>query len=312
MNLSSAPYHATIPNEPLAEAYWVKTADGIRLRVAHWAVPKAKGTVLLFPGRTEYIEKYAVTAADFAEHGYGVYAIDWRGQGLADRVADDHRVGHVDDFADYQIDMDAALTAAEALELPKPWYLLGHSMGGCIGLRALYRGLDVKAAAFSGPMWGLGSTALVRTFGKMLGGAATKTGFGAHFAPGGSKEIYVLHDTFPDNGLTTDSAMYVRMQDQARANPELVVAGFSYQWVYEAFKETESLEKIPSPSLPCLTIVGSDEDIVNPAGIENRMARWPKGELMLIPRGKHEVLMDSKAMRGPAIAAMADLFSQHC
>jgi lysophospholipase len=105
--------------------------------------------------------------------------------------------------------------------------------------------------------------------------------------------------------------MYVRMQDQARANPELVVAGFSYQWVYEAIKETERLALIPSANLPCLTIVGTDEAIVNPVGIETRMARWPEGKLMVIPRGQHEVLMDSAKMRGPAIAAMADLFSQH-
>jgi lysophospholipase len=265
----------------------------------------------MFPGRTEYIEKYAVTAGDFAAHDYGMFTVDWRGQGLADRVAGDPMVGHIDDFASYQRDVDTAVQAAEALGLPKPWYLLGHSMGGCIGLRALYRGLDVKAAAFSGPMWGVGSTALVRFFGKMLGGAVTKIGMGEHFAPGGSREIYVLHDTFPDNALTTDSAMYVRMQDQARANPELVVAGFSYQWVYEAIKETERLALIPSPNLPCLTIVGTDEAIVNPVGFETRMARWPVGKLMVIPRGQHEVLMDSAKMRGPAIAAMADLFSQH-
>lgn len=311
MALASAPYHASIPNEPVAQAYWGKAADGINIRVAHWAVPDSKGTILMFPGRSEYIEKYAVTAGDFAEHGYGMFAIDWRGQGLADRLVNNPLAGYIADFADYQKDLAAAREIAVELDLPKPWYLLGHSMGGCIGLRALLEGLPVKAAAFSGPMWGLGSTPLVRTFGKWLGCAVSAVGQGHLFAPGASDKIYVLEDPFEENLLTTDRAMYVRMQEQARANPELMIAGFTYRWAYEALKECARLKKAPSPDIPCFTILGTDEDIVNPLGVTDRMDRWPNGTLMMIDKGQHEVLMDSAAMRGPAIAGMAALFGQH-
>lgn len=309
MALASAPYHATIPNEPVAQAYWAKAADGINIRVAHWSVENSKGTVLLFPGRTEYIEKYAVTAGDFAKHGYGVFSIDWRGQGLADRLVNNAMSGYVRKFSDYQLDVAAAMDIAAELDLPKPWYLLGHSMGGCIGLRALHQGLPVNAAGFSGPMWGLGSTPLVRTFGRLLGGVATAVGLGDRFAPGTSPEIYVLEDAFEENLLTTDRDMYIRMQDQARANPELLIAGFSYRWAYEALKECARLSKMDSPKQPCITILGTDEDIVNPDGITDRMARWPNGELMMVEKGQHEVLMDSATMREPAIAAMAKLFA---
>ena len=52
--------------------------------------------------------------------------------------------------------IDAAFRAAlEGLGAPKPWFLIGHSMGGAIGLRALHDGLPVQAAAFSAPMWGI-------------------------------------------------------------------------------------------------------------------------------------------------------------
>ena len=311
MALASAPYHATIADEPIAQAYWAKAADGINIRVAHWALDGSKGTVLLFPGRTEYIEKYAVTAADLAQHGYGTFAIDWRGQGLADRLTNDSRVGHVIHFPDYQRDVAAAMEVAQELDLPKPWYLLGHSMGGCIGLRALLEGLPVSAAGFSGPMWGVGSTALIRTSGKALGAVVTAMGLGHHFAPGTSSEIYVLDDAFEDNLLTTDPAMYDRMKDQARANPEMMIAGFSYRWAYEALKECGWLAKQDSPKLPCFTILGTDEAVVNPSAIKDRMARWPGGELRMVQGGMHEVLMDSTTMRGPAIAEMAALFAKH-
>ena len=311
MALASAPYHAVIKGEPVAEAYWAKAADGINIRVAHWAVPDSKGTVLLFPGRTEYIEKYAVTAGDFATHGYGVFSIDWRGQGLADRLVNNPMAGYVRHFPDYQKDLAAALEIAKELDLPKPWYLLGHSMGGAIGLRALLEGLPVQAAAFSGPMWGLGATPLVRAFGLTLGGLVSAIGFGDKLAPGTSNETYVLHDSFEENLLTTDPEMYIRMQDQARANPELMIAGFSYRWAYEALKECSHLDKKPSPDVPCLAALGTDEEIVNPEGVKSRMARWSNGELLMVPSGKHEVLMDNVTMRAPVIKAMADLFAAY-
>ena len=112
------------------------------------------GTVLMLPGRTEHAEKYGTTAERLAAAGYASAALDWRGQGLADRLLPDRRKGHVGQFADYQRDLDA-FAAAVRETLPGPFYLLAHSMGGCIGLRGLMRGLDVAAAAFSAPMWGL-------------------------------------------------------------------------------------------------------------------------------------------------------------
>jgi len=55
--------------------------------VGHWTGQHVKGTVLLFPGRTEYIEKYGPAAADFLARGFATVVIDWRGQGLADRTS---------------------------------------------------------------------------------------------------------------------------------------------------------------------------------------------------------------------------------
>lgn len=40
-----------------ARAVWVQAVDGKRIRLGHYPGGE-KGTVLLYPGRTEYIEKY--------------------------------------------------------------------------------------------------------------------------------------------------------------------------------------------------------------------------------------------------------------
>ena len=137
-----APYHSDISRGPKGgRAVWAHTSDDVRIRVGLWPITGARGTVLIFPGRTEYIEKYSDAAREFAVRGLASLAIDWRGQGLADRATPDTKLGHVTNFDEYQRDVDAAVAVARDAGLPEPYYLFAHSMGGCIGLRSLMRGL---------------------------------------------------------------------------------------------------------------------------------------------------------------------------
>ena len=92
-------------------ACWVKTSDEVKIRVGYWPLKNAKGTVLLFPGRTEFIEKYGQAAAALAARGFASVAIDWRGQGMAERLLADPLVGHVNHFPDYQKDVAAMIRA---------------------------------------------------------------------------------------------------------------------------------------------------------------------------------------------------------
>ena len=112
--LSPAPLLNDLARGPAgASGHWVQTPDGLRLRLGVWR-QGAKGTVLIFPGRTEYIEKYGGAAAALAEAGYTSLAIDWRGQGLSDRLLPDRLIGHVDRFSDYQRDVQTLLAAAKS------------------------------------------------------------------------------------------------------------------------------------------------------------------------------------------------------
>ena len=117
----TAPFHADLAEGcTRARAWWVRASDGLRLRVARYPSNAPRGSVILFPGRTEYVEKYGRVAADLAQGGYDTLTIDWRGQGLADRMLGDKRIGHVLVFEDYQKDVAALMQAAAALDLPRP------------------------------------------------------------------------------------------------------------------------------------------------------------------------------------------------
>lgn len=306
-----APLFHDIADGPAGgEAFWLTAADGVRLRSGVWATG-TKGTVLLFPGRTEYVEKYGRAAADLAARGYSTLVIDWRGQGLADRALPDRGVGHVEAFSDYQRDVEANLGLARALGLPEPYFLLSHSMGGCIALRSLLNGLPVRAASFSAPMWGISIAAWMRPLAQIISQVSGWMGQSHRFAPGTSDKSYVAEADFGGNVLTTDPEMWRYMKRQIVERPELALAGPSLGWLREALGECHALSLLPSPVMPAVTALGSAEKVVDPGPVHMRMARWPDGRLDMYSGAEHEVLMEDPETRKRFFDATAALFDAH-
>ncbi|MEJ6394111.1 alpha/beta hydrolase [Gymnodinialimonas sp. 2305UL16-5] len=306
--LTPAPFFAEVADGPDgAEAWWVEADDTTRLRLAVW--PRGdKGTVLMFPGRTEYAEKYGRLARDMAEQGYGMVALDWRGQGLADRPQHNPGMGHVIDFDEYQSDVAAFMAAIADLDLPKPYYLIGHSMGGCIGLRALYNGLDVAAAAFTGPMWGIQIPGALRFIAPILFGIAEPLGLSKSYVPT-LREWKAL--PFEGNILTSDPEQYAYMEHQTATHPELTLGGPSYTWLKLALAESAALMRLPALDLPVVAIVGTDERRVSQEAPKRRMADWPRGKLIMLDGARHEILLEAPALRQKALDAIIGLFNAH-
>ncbi len=296
--MEHAPFFAEVAHGPEGgAAYWLQTEDDLRIRIGVWAPEGAKGTFLLFPGRTEYVEKYGINAATLAERGYASVAVDWRGQGLADRMLPNRATGHVLSFADYQKDIAAILAAVEELGLPKPLGLIAHSMGGCIGLRALHQGLPVQSVTFTGPMWGIRITPPLRPVAWGLSSLSRPLRFGHVYPPGQVAETYVLRAPFEDNTLTSDPEMFQLMKDQLEAHPDLALGGPSLHWLNEALYEMRALAALPSPSVPALTFVGANERIVDVPRIRSRMAAWPNGRLEVVEGAEHELLAERQDLR---------------
>ncbi len=308
---TAAPFYHDVALGPAdARALWVTASDRVRLRVGLWP-SGAKGTVLLFPGRTEYVEKYGLLAGDLNAMGYAVAAIDWRGQGLADRDLPDRNTGHIGEFSDYQLDVAAMLDCLAAQGLPEPHYLIAHSMGGCIGLRALMRGLDVRAAVFSAPMWGIAISGLMRPVAWSMSWVAHALGLGHHYVPGTKPETYVNQFPFEDNLLTTDPQQFAYMQNQLAAHPDLALGGPSLNWLYKALLETRDMAEEPAPDVPALTFLGSNERIVDVAPVHARMSGWPNGKLVMVEGAEHEVLLEVPQRRDAILAGIRDHFAAH-
>ena len=103
----------SIPGNPVPDGAVVgrvRTPDGAELRFARWDSTSAKGTVCVFGGRGEFIEKYLETIGELRRRGFAVAVMDWRGQGHSSRQLPDPRKGHVENFAEYETDLETFLT----------------------------------------------------------------------------------------------------------------------------------------------------------------------------------------------------------
>ncbi len=290
--MTAAPLYNLVGVPEGGKAIFVSAKDGTKIRIAYWQ-GGARGTVLLFPGRTEYIEKYGRMVEKLTARDLNVVVFDWRGQGLSDRPDGRRDRGYVENFVDYQQDIAAALNAPEIVALQGPRVLFSHSMGGCIGLRALVEGLDVKGAVFSSPMWGLAAS----TKDKVLLSVVNVIGrpFGVHksLVPDTKPTYYVVENPFEGNELTNDADYYAMFQSHLAAQPDLGLGGPTIHWAVKAIKEMGLLMDSAAPNIPTLTFLGTQEVVVDGEAIKSRAKTLPNDRLEIIQDGKHEVWMET-------------------
>lgn len=297
--MDTAPLHIDVAEAPSAgKAFWVRTRDDKRLRVATWPGRNvSRGTLLIFPGRTEYIEKYGRTVSRLAEKGYATIIVDWRGQGLSDRMALDPRMGHVVRFEDYQLDVETVLRSAETLDLPKPWNLLCHSMGASIGLRAQSTGLPVQTSAFLSPMWALRLPAWKQFAARGLAWAANTKSHAAVYAPSTNAESYVQGQDFQGNRLTQDPNMYAYFINQAQTLTDHQTGGPSLQWLGAALKENGYLSRVAPPTKPTLVLCGADDELIDVAAVRRVANSWTIAQFKLVQYGRHDLLCEAPEIR---------------
>ncbi len=141
-------------------------AEGARGTVLLWRAWHAsapRGAVLLLHGLGEHSGRYQHVAAALAREGFSSFAFDLRGHGRSQGPR-----GDLDFFPRLLEDllvMERVMEGESGRE--RPWFLLGHSMGGLIALRRLqtaagpYRGAILSApwiaTALPGPVCRLGA-----------------------------------------------------------------------------------------------------------------------------------------------------------
>jgi lysophospholipase len=278
---------------------WYRGAGGLRLRAGFWQpAGEARGTVILSPGRTEPIEKYYEVIGDFLRRGFCVLAHAWRGQGLSARLTPDRLKGHARAVEEFLDDFSRLLDTYEP-RAPKPWILVGHSMGAALNLLSLQTGeTRPLGALLSSPML------KIRTGKRSLWSARFAAKWNVNH---GKATEYVLDDpddpfdhSFERDALTTDAERYERWREQLYACPHLAVGGVTWGWLAFGFElgertlKPKALKKLRTP----ITIVQSAED----DRVWKTTNKWAAKRIagaryVEVAGAKHEVIMETDDKR---------------
>jgi lysophospholipase len=303
MDLVSIPANP-VPDDVVTGA--IKTGDGVSLRFARWHPPPGrKGTVCLFQGRAEFIEKYFETVRELRSRGFAVATLDWRGQGRSERKLGDPYKGHVSDFSEYEDDLETFMKEVVLPDCPPPIFAIGHSMGGTVMMRLARQGSRwFDRIVLSAPM--------IRLSGSRNSGLAKFTartmrllGMGSAYVPGGSDTVQST-GSYIGNRFTSDPVRHASTKAVLEAAPDLGLGSPTVGWLNAAYRAMNEFADPAYPSKvrqPLMLVAAGRDEIVSTAAIEDVAIRLRAGSHLIVAGSKHELMMEQDRYRGQFWAA---------
>lgn len=283
-------------------------ANGINIRYAIWprTAEERRGTVCLFGGRTEFIEKYFETITDLRRRGFHVATMDWRGQGGSERILGNPRKGHVDDFADFDADLRQFMNEIVLPDCPAPFFGMAHSMGGHILLRsATSKTCWFDRIVLCSPLIDTVPELVPSTWLRFRIEVTVLFGMGDMFIPSGSSDLWET-GPFDETRLTSDRLRYERIRDVLMAAPQLGIGSPTMAWTLAA---SRSIMQINNPAfaaaikVPVLIVAAGNDTVVSTRATERFASRVKNSHLIVLSGARHEILQERDDLRDQFWAA---------
>jgi len=268
-------------------------------------VSDCKGSILIFTGFTEFIEKYYETIGDLIELGWSVVAFDWRGQGLSSKLLKEKDKGYVENFAQYLQDAEAVYQQ-RMLHLPKPHNLLGHSMGGHLAFRELQEHPErYYRAVLSAPMQSIAG---------LPTGVLSK--FASFFRLLGLGQSYVIGGKDGDRNktyerLTSDFNRFKKWSSIFKKEPRLLMGSATWTWSKAAARSMRysmKPEQIKKIKTPVYVASAKDDVVVNEETHERMDDTNPLIQIIPYPDARHEIYTEVNHHRNRFMKDIDDFF----
>jgi lysophospholipase len=279
-----------------------QTDDGIHIRYKTFACQSdaCRGTVVLLGGRSEFIEKYWETVDDLQRRNFDVFAFDWRGQGLSDRMLPNRHKGYVASYDDYLADLNTFMDRYVKPKAKRPIIILAHSMGAHITLRYLHDYPDVvDRVILTSPLIDIAGPEWIKQFLKLVVGLMTALGFKTSYATR-AMDFDPSKKHFRGNRLTRDRARFEDTINKISGNSDLAVGGVTFGWLaamnasIRVVLEENYCQNINTPTM--ILSAGSDS-IVSNKSQQLICRRMPNCRLITISDALHEMLIETDPVR---------------
>jgi len=302
------PAHHTLPPslEGRLQTYFTTTADGVQLRVLLAEPPAATTTapsIVFCPGRTEFVEKYLETVADWVQKGHAVLVLDPRGQGLSDRLTTKRNRSFVHTFDQHVSDLVHVVQEFQS-RLPQPHIAMGHSMGGTVVLQCVAKQLWTPAAVVcTSPMLSLLDLQSPWLRGLLCTGASI--GLAKKKLPNSKRR---LSTEFDGNRITQDPVRHARWTE-LQQNEALFSRYLTFGWIRAALRGIRTCRKgVQQQQLrvPTLLIAAGDDRIVDTRQTVELCRKATMVECKVVPGAQHELLLEQDVYRNQTLQYIDD------
>lgn len=262
-----------------------------------------QGSIVIVPGRTEFIEKYIEFCWDLRNLDYTICLYDHLGQGKSDRQLEDPDKGHIIDFKTYVSDLIKIIQSVVLPAQRGPVYLLAHSMGATISALASQRSAEmISGLILVSPMFQINIGKLLPPFlVELLCNVVCFAGGRSGYVWGGGP--YNQETDFENNLLTTDFNRFQLNNQLISQNPEVALGSPTFGWLQQAYRAMRQVRRQPSTAV-CPTIIfrSIDERVVGLQEMENYCNESRNCQLVTYQNCRHELLMERNEIRDDLIA----------
>mmetsp|Transcript_10146 Transcript_10146/g.11648 ORF Transcript_10146/g.11648 Transcript_10146/m.11648 type:complete len:345 (-) Transcript_10146:365-1399(-) len=215
----------------------------------------AKGTVVLIHGYGEHSGKYHHVAHSFNQAGYQVFTYDLKYHG-ADENAVGHKIRKITSFGEFIDDAENVVKLIEEKFTEKPYFILGHSMGGLIAFLTALRLQDT---------WRCSGVILSNPAIRLRGNALAPNPYHPFFH-GLTKTLAIAAPTLPTPGaqikdLSKDKEVKKALKDDSLSFGDKIIPKFAKHFLGGTI---DAVNGFKSFKAPILILAGMSDKVVNP------------------------------------------------
>ncbi|MDD4973491.1 MAG: alpha/beta fold hydrolase [Bacteriovorax sp.] len=287
--------------------------NGVAIHYRTLISQKANNCLVILPGRTEPVEKYAEVVYDLLQTNAGknlnFYLMDHRGQGSSDRMKAPLDMGYVDRFENYVADVESFVTLQKLDQNCDQKFLLAHSLGAGIATAFILKNPHTfDRVAFSSPMLKIKTAPYPYGVARTIVEASTIAGRGAKFAIG--QKSFNPDSKFEENTFTTSPERFSMTMSMFDLYPKSRLGGVANRWILEVMKGTNPLRsRYHEISVPMHVFNAGIEVYSEPSEMIKLCDEAVNCKRTFLETSKHEVMMDRDVNRNIVIRELSDFFN---